>query len=55
MENGVVPIGTNNLANVASIRWPGKLSLHLHWLGNIIGDTENKTLRINELMIFNPN
>ena len=54
MENGVVPIGTNNLANVASIRWPGKLSLHLHWLGNIIGDTESKTVanqRIDDFLI----
>ena len=41
LENGIVPIGTNNLSNVASIRWPGKMFLHLHWLGNIIGDTEN--------------
>ena len=41
LENGIVPIGTNNLSNVASIRWPGKLFLHLHWLGNIIGETES--------------
>ena len=54
MDNGVVPIGTNNLENVASIRWPGKLSLHLHWLGNIIGDTENKTVanqRIDDFLL----
>ena len=41
LENGNIPIGTNNLNNLASIRWPGKLFLHLHWLGNIIGDTES--------------
>ena len=54
MENGIVPIGTNNLNNVASIRWPGKKSLHLHWLGNIIGDTENKTVanqRIDDFLL----
>ncbi len=41
LESGNIPIGTNNLDNISSIRWPGKLFLHLHWLGNIIGDTEN--------------
>lgn len=44
MEKGIIPIGTNNLSNVASIRWTGKLHLHLHWLGNIIGDTEVKSV-----------
>ena len=54
MENGIIPIGTNNLSNVASIRWPGKLHLHLHWLGNIIGDTENKSVanqRIDDFLL----
>ena len=53
LENGIVPIGTNNLSNVASIRWPGKMFLHLHWLGNIIGDTENSDIanqRIEEFL-----
>ena len=53
LENGNIPIGTNNLDNLASIRWPGKLFLHLHWLGNIIGDTENPEvakLRIEEFL-----
>ena len=40
LSNGIIPIGTNNISNLTSIRWPKKLYLHLHWLGNIIGDTE---------------
>lgn len=53
LNNGIVPIGTSNLDNLVSIRWPGKLFLHLHWLGGIIGDTESSDIadiRIEEFL-----
>lgn len=51
--NGIAPIGIAEIENVTSFRLPVNTYLHLHWLGSIIGDTENEQIaneRINEFI-----
>ena len=52
IENGIIPIGTNNLENLVNLRWPGKMVLHLHWLGNIIGDAETNEIADVRINLF---
>ncbi|MBL6884042.1 MAG: hypothetical protein ISR09_06630, partial [Candidatus Thalassarchaeum sp.] len=42
--NGIAPIGITEIENVTSFRLPVNTFLHLHWLGSIIGDTENEQI-----------
>jgi beta-1,4-mannosyltransferase len=53
IEHGVIATGCNDLEEVASIRWPVNTCLHIHWLGNIIKNSENveeAKERVNDFM-----
>jgi len=54
LENGILPIGLSDLSNIEGYKASIPSVIHLHWLGEIIGDTENAKIaqkRVNEFII----
>jgi len=54
LENGILPIGLNNLSNIEGFRSIIPSVVHLHWLGEVIGDAENSKVaqkRVDEFII----
>lgn len=52
LVNGVVPVGVAAIADVSSFRLPVNAFFHLHWLGGVIGDTENEDVAHERIQIF---
>jgi glycosyltransferase involved in cell wall biosynthesis len=52
IEYGIIATGTNSLEDFSSLKWPVNTCLHIHWLGNIIGNTSNEDIANNRLMYF---
>ena len=44
LSNGSLPIGVKNIEDIVSYRLPINSFFHLHWLGGVIGDTENSNV-----------
>jgi len=52
LSNGSLPIGVKNIDDIVSYRLPINSFFHLHWLGGVIGDSENTDVAESKIESF---
>tara|TARA_B100001564_G_scaffold316767_1_gene292329 strand:- start:277 stop:1467 length:1191 start_codon:yes stop_codon:yes gene_type:complete len=52
LSNGSLPIGVKDIEEITSYRLPINSFLHLHWLGGVIGNTENTEVAESKIESF---
>jgi len=52
LANGIATIGVKNIEDICSFKLPVNCSFHLHWLGGVIGDTENESVALQRIESF---
>lgn len=51
-ENGVLVTGTNDISELSEIDWPWPVYLHIHWLGQVIGNSESEFVAASRVRSF---
>jgi glycosyltransferase involved in cell wall biosynthesis len=52
LANGIATIGVNKIEDICSFKLPVKSYFHLHWLGSVIGNTENESVALQRIESF---
>ena len=51
-SNGTLPVGVREIDDIIPFRLPVNAYFHLHWLGGVIGDTENNDVAKSRIADF---